>query len=105
MQAPPRLFILNALTVGAALAGARLAPAQTAPAIVKEDDPTAVAPSYATDATRIDAKKQPVYVPDSRCSTGALFQGTAGDLSAPSPVFGGKQVAAKGWCADWSRKA
>ena len=105
MQAPRRLFRLNAMTVGAALAGARLAAAQTAPAIVKEDDPTAVALSYATDASRIDAKKQPVYVPNSRCSTGALFQRTAGDLSAPCPVFSGKQVAAKGWCTDWSKKA
>jgi hypothetical protein len=105
MQTQRRLFILRAVTGCAALAGARLATAQTAPALVKEDDPTAVALGYVADASRIDAKKQPVYVPGSSCGTCALFQGKTGDVSAACPVFGGKQVAAKGWCTGWSKKA
>ena len=93
------------MTACAALAGTRLAAAQTAAALVKEGDPTAVALGYVVDAAKIDAKKQPVYVPGSSCSTCALFQGKATDVSAACLVFGGKQVAAKGWCTGWSKKA
>ena len=65
MQAPRRIFVLNAMTACAALAGARFAAAQAAPALVKEDDPTAVALGYVSDAGKIDVKKQPVHVPGS----------------------------------------
>ena len=105
MQAPRRLFVLHAVTVCAALTGTRLAAAQTAPPLVKEDDATAVALGYVTDAAKIDAKKQPVYVSGSSCSSCALFQGKAGDASAACLIFGGKPVAAKGWCTGWSKKA
>ena len=105
MHAPRRSFVLHAVTACAALAGTQLAAAQAAPALVKEDDPIAVALGFVTDATRIDAKKQPVYVPGSSCGTCALFQGKATDASAACLVFGGKLVAAKGWCTGWSKKA
>ena len=105
MQAPRRLFVVNAMSACAALASARFASAQASPALVKEDDPTAVALGYVADASKIDAKKQPVYVPGSSCSGCALFQGKAGDTSAVCLIFGGKQVAAKGWCTGWSKKA
>lgn len=93
------------MTVCAALAGARLAAAQAAPPLVKEDDPTAVALGYVNDAAKIDAKKQPVYVSGSSCSVCALFQGKATEANAACLVFGGKLVAAKGWCTGWSKKA
>ena len=105
MQAQRRLFVLNTITGCAALAGARLAAAQASPALVKEDDPTAVSLGFVTDAAKIDAKKQPVYVAGSSCSTCALFQGKAGDVSAVCLIFGNKQVPAKGWCTGWSKKA
>ena len=105
MQAPRRLFVVNAMSACAALASARFASAQASPALVKEDDPTAVALGYVADASKIDAKKQPVYVLGSSCSGCALFQGKAGDASAVCLIFGGKQVAAKGWCTGWSKKA
>ena len=105
MHAPRRRFVVNATFACAALAGARLAAAQATPALVKEDDPTAVALGYVADAARIDSKKQPVYVAGSSCSGCALFQGKAGDPSAVCLIFGGKQVAAKGWCTGWSKKA
>ena len=105
MQAQRRLFVLSTMTACAALAGARPATAQTAPALIKEDDPTAVALGYVADAAGIDVKKQPVHVPGSSCSGCALFQGKAGDASAVCLIFGGKQVAAKGWCTGWSKKA
>ena len=105
MQTPRRRFVLHAMTACAALAGTRLAAAQNAPALVKEDDPTAVALGYVADAARIDGKKQSVYVAGSSCGTCTLYQGKAGDVSAACLIFGGKQVAAKGWCTGWSKKA
>ena len=105
MHAPRRRFVVNTMSACAALAGTRLAAAQTSPALVKEDDATTVALGYVADAARIDVKKQPVYVPGSSCSGCALFQGKAGDPSAVCLIFGGKQVAAKGWCTGWSKKA
>ncbi len=105
MRAPRRLFVLHAMTACAALAGSRWAGAQTALALVKEDDPTAVALGYVTDAAKIDAKKQPVYLAGSSCGGCALFQGKTTDASAACLIFGGKLVAAKGWCSGWSKKA
>ena len=105
MHAPRRQFVVNTMSACAALAGARFAAAQTTPALVKEDDATAVALGYVADAARIDVKKQAVHVPGSSCSGCALFQGKTGDTSAVCLIFGGKQVAAKGWCTGWSKKA
>ena len=104
MQAPRRLFVLNAMTACAALAGARFAAAQASPALVKEDDPTAAALGYVADSTKLDATKQPVYVAGRSCSGCALFQGKATDASAVCLIFGNKQVSAKGWCTGWSKK-
>ena len=104
MQAPRRLFVLNAMTACAALAGARFAAAQASPALVKEDDPTAAALGYVADATKLDATRQPVYVAGRSCSGCALFQGKAADASAVCLIFGNKQVSAKGWCTGWSKK-
>ena len=105
MQPPRRLFVLNVMAACAAFAGARLATAQAPPALVKEDDPTAVALGYVADATKLDATKQPVYVAGRSCSGCALFQGKAADASAVCLIFGNKQVSAKGWCTGWSKKA
>ena len=105
MHAPRRSFVLHAVTACAALAASRLAAAQTAPALVKEDDSTAIALGYVSDAAKIDAKKQPVHIAGSSCGSCALFQGKAGDATGACLVFGGKLVAAKGWCTGWSKKA
>ena len=105
MRATRRLFVLHTVSACAALAGSRLAAAQATPTHVKEDDATAVALGYVTDAAKIDAKKQPVHIAGSSCGSCALFQGKAGDASAACLIFGGKLVAAKGWCTGWSKKA
>ncbi|HUH40436.1 MAG TPA: high-potential iron-sulfur protein, partial [Castellaniella sp.] len=33
-----------------------------------------------------------------------LFQGKAGEDWGPCPIFGGKQVSAKGWCSAYTKK-
>ena len=35
----------------------------------------------------------------------ALYQGKATDPAAACPLFAGKQVAGKGWCSAWAKKA
>jgi hypothetical protein len=97
-----RVFMLTLATTGAALATG--AHAQTPP-MVDEKDPQAVALGYVADAKRVDAKKFPKYAAGQNCANCALYQGKATDAVAACPLFAGKQVAAKGWCSAWAKKA
>ena len=79
------------------------APAAAAPA-VDEKDPQAVALGYAAEASKTDTKKFPKYTTGQNCANCALYQGKAGDAAGGCPLFGAKQVAAKGWCSAWAKK-
>ena len=68
---------------------------------VSESDPTAVALKYKMDATKAIDRKDPKAL----CSTCNFYTGKPGDANGPCSVFGGKLVAAKGWCASWVKKA
>lgn len=85
------------------------APAQTAtPAVLPmldEKAAQAVALGYVADAARADKAKFAVWAAGRQCNGCALYQGKAGDAAAPCPLFAGKQVAAKGWCISWVKKA
>jgi hypothetical protein len=39
------------------------------------------------------------------CGNCSFFQGKATDAYAPCPMFAGKQVASKGWCSAYNKKA
>lgn len=80
------------------------APAAPGP-LVQESDPTAVALGYRADAATVDKTKHPAFAEGQRCGTCQLYQGTAGAESGPCPLFPGKQVTAKGWCASYVKKA
>jgi hypothetical protein len=81
------------------------ASAQTpAAAKVSEKDPTAVALGYLEDAKKVDATKNPNYKPGQDCANCVQLVGKEGDAYRPCNVFGGKQVAAKGWCKVWTLK-
>ncbi len=80
------------------------APAAPGP-LVQESDPTAVALGYRADAATVDKTKHPAFAEGQRCATCQLYQGTTGAESAPCPLFQGKQVTAKGWCASYVKKA
>ena len=86
-----------ALVAGRALAAG--------PEKAAESDPTAVALGYRQDAGKVDKAKFPKYAAGQACGSCQLFQGKAGDAWAPCPVLGGKQVAAKGWCSAYVKKA
>ena len=68
---------------------------------LSESDPTASALGYKTDATKAAARKDPTAM----CSNCSLYSGKPGDASGPCAAFGGKLVAAKGWCSAWTKKA
>jgi len=88
-----------------AAAGAGLATAAHAQAKVDEKDPQAVALAYVADATKVDKKKYPKYAAGQICANCALYQAKATDAWGGCPLFAGKQVAGKGWCSAWVKKA
>jgi len=72
---------------------------------VDESDPLAIALGYKEDTTKVDSAKYPNHTPSQQCSNCKQFQGTAADSSGGCTLFGGKVVAAKGWCSSWVKKA
>ncbi len=97
-----RLFIRLTVLGGAALLAAREALAD-AP-VLDEKDPQAVALGYVADAARVNKAKYPAYTAAQACSNCQFYQGKAGSPMAPCPLYGGKQVAAKGWCSAYAKK-
>ncbi|TXT36472.1 MAG: twin-arginine translocation pathway signal protein [Comamonadaceae bacterium] len=85
-------------------ASAPTASATPAP-MVNEKDAQAMALGYVDDASRADIVKFKNFVANSTCNNCALYQGKAGEASGPCPIFASKQVAAKGWCSSWVKKA
>ena len=85
--------------------GAALTSAAYAQAKVDEKDPQAAALGYVADASKADTKKFPKYAAGHNCANCALYQGKAPDASAGCTLFAGKQVAGKGWCNAWAKKA
>lgn len=100
MTASRRVFLMTAAAGGAALTGAARAQAK-----VDEKDPQAQGVGYVADATKADSKKFPKYAAGQVCSNCALYQGKASDAWGGCPLFGTKQVAGKGWCSAWAKKA
>ena len=98
-----RSFLIKSVGVVSALAVARGALA-AAPK-VDAKDPAAVALGYVADAAKVDKAKQPKYVAGQACSNCQFYQGKAGDAFAPCPMLAGKQVAGKGWCNVYVKKA
>lgn len=103
MTSSRRTFVIQSLS-GASVFAVGAAYAQ-APAAVLENDPQALALGYKTDGSKADKAKFPSYNASQSCSGCVLFQGKAGDASAPCAAFGNKLVAGKGWCSAWTKKA
>ena len=82
-----------------------LGPALAQGALIAETDPQAVALGYKADTTKVDAKKYPKHEASQTCLNCALYQGKPADAAGACPLFAGKQVAAKGWCSAWVKKA
>ena len=96
-----RNFIRIVPISAAALLADRAAFAQ---ATVDEKDPQASALGYVADTTKADKAKFPKHTNEQMCSNCQLYSGKA-DGVGPCTLFGGKNVAAKGWCSAWVKKA
>jgi len=103
MKSSRRSFLITSIGVASTLALSRQAFAD-APKVA-ESDPTAQALGYKLDATKVDKAKFAKYVPGEDCSNCSFYQGKPTDAFAPCPMFGGKQVAGKGWCSAYNKKA
>jgi hypothetical protein len=97
-----RSFIIHFATIGTVLASAQ---ALGQGAMVSEADAQAAALGYKADSTKVDKTKFPKYAAGQQCGNCVLFQGKPGDASAGCGIFPGKQVATKGWCSAWAKKA
>jgi hypothetical protein len=104
MKSSRRSFLITSLGVATTVALSRQAFAADAPK-VSESDPTAQALGYKADATKVDKAKFAKYAAGQSCSNCTFYQGKATDAWAPCPMFGGKQVAGKGWCSAYNKKA
>jgi hypothetical protein len=97
-----RIFLLQVVAGSGAVAAATQAQAQQK---VDPKDPQATALGYVEDTTKADAKKFPKHANDQKCSGCQLYSGAASAKEGPCAVFGGKLVAADGWCNSWVKKA
>jgi hypothetical protein len=99
-----RAFVISAVAGSGALIAASRVSAQAAP-VLTEADPQAVALGYKADNTKVDKAKYPQHAATQMCSGCNFYQGKATDAMAPCQLFAGKQVAGKGWCSAWAKKA
>lgn len=100
-----RIFLRSISCVGvAAGVGLPLSSMGQAPKL-DEKDPQAISLGYVHDTNKADQKKYPRHDKSQVCSNCQLFQGAATAEWAPCAIFGGKQVANKGWCSAWVKKS
>ena len=99
-----RTFVMT-LVAGSGALAASLASAQAAAPVLAEADPQAVALGYKADTTKVDKTKYPQHAVTQICSNCNFYQGKPTDAMAPCQLFAGKQVASKGWCSAWAKKA
>jgi len=92
-----------------ALMGAVVAPAllpqrsQAALVTLTEDDPTAKALGYHTNAKSVDVKAFPTYKPNQQCGNCVQLQPGTGNERGCN-IFPGKAVNVGGWCKVWVQK-
>lgn len=103
-----RRIILRSISTFAVASAAGIPLSLFAAAFQKLDpaDPQAVSLGYTEDTTTADKKKYPKHDNSQVCSNCQFYQTAQeqGDY-APCTIFGGKGVAAKGWCSAWVKKA
>ena len=78
--------------------------AHAAAELVDPASPQAKALGYTHDATKVDAKANPVYKPGQNCANCIQYTGKAGAADGPCNLFPGKTVKAAGWCKVWVLK-
>lgn len=100
-----RAFVMTVVAGGSALAASSRVSAQAAAPVLSETDPQAVALGYKADNTKVDKAKYPQHAATQMCNGCNFYQGKPTDATAPCQLFAGKQVAGKGWCSAFAKKA
>jgi len=72
--------------------------------LVDPNDAQAKSLGYIHDATKVDAKANPVYKAGQNCANCMQYTGKAGDAEGGCNLFPGKNVKAAGWCKVWVLK-
>jgi hypothetical protein len=103
MKSSRRTFLISSVGLASALAVSRTAFAE--PVKLTESDSMALSLGYKLDAATVDKTKFPRYAAGQDCGNCSFYQGKASDPYAGCPMFGGKQVASKGWCNAYNKKA
>ncbi len=100
---PSRRDFVKTLALGAAAAAVLPCPrSQAAYAKLGVNDRAARELGYVEDASHVDTKKYPAYVPGSTCDNCLQLQGKPGESYRPCALFPGKLVAVSGWCSRWT---
>lgn len=97
-----RQFIQIVPVAGAAALLASAGSAQAA--MVDENDAQAKALGYVADAAKVDKAKFKQFAAGQHCGNCALYQGGAAP-AGKCALFPGKDVANKGWCSAYAKKA
>ena len=100
-----RRDVLKTLALGAAAAvGLETHRSRGAESGQKLDirDPAAVRLGYVENASQVDTKKFPQFVPGSNCDNCLQLQGKPGNNYRPCSLFPGKLVSVSGWCSGWT---
>jgi len=99
------LKLATASVAATPICAARLARFAYAQERVEEDDELAQQLGYKHDASEVDPNEWPDYAEGHICANCQLYQGEEGAEWGPCEIFGGKLVAATGWCASWLERA
>jgi len=100
-----RQFLFKCGVSGVAAMGAQTVAFSADLEPVSPNDPMAAALGYVEDATTTDVAKFSRYKAGQECANCQLYMGESDSEVGGCPLFAGKTVAAKGWCASWVLKA
>jgi hypothetical protein len=101
-----RVFMLQLVCGGTALASGGAALADEPKAKLTESDSYARSMGFRLDTTKVDQARFPRHSVDQKCSTCQLFSGKDGEEWGPCSFFGGRLVHRDGWCRNFKvRKA
>jgi High potential iron-sulfur protein len=68
------------------------------------NEPSAKALNFVPDASKIDARANPVYKGGEHCASCAHYRGKPGDPVAGCEIFPSHSVPAGGWCMVWGAR-
>ena len=97
-----RVLRMGAATIIAVPAAALIVAPLMAAERISEDDPQAKALHYRHDAADVDHES---YEEGQNCANCGLFTDPEAEEWGPCEAFGGKHVAAEGWCNAWVPRA